>query len=93
MILQLPIIIITLDHLQLPINIIFPLFVVYGIMGVGVVFCMYLCMYVCMHVCINVHVCISMYMYVVCMHVCVTLVCMYACIIQKYMMHVCTQCI
>ena len=43
---------VTLDHLmgvlQLPINSIFPLPVVYGIIGWGLFVCMYSCMYVCM---------------------------------------------
>src|SRR6218665_1694826 len=61
--------------LQLPIrpNSIFPLSVVYGIMGWG----MFVCrpMYSCMYVCINV--CISLYMYVLCMHN--TYICDYVC--------------
>jgi len=48
--------------LQLPIrpNSIFPLSVVYGIMGWGLLVCMYSCMHVCMHKCmyISVYVCI-----------------------------------
>src|SRR6218665_838925 len=61
--------------LQFPIrpNSIFPFSVVYGIMGWGLLVCMYLC----------IHVCISMYMYVLCMYYpCIihTYVCMYACI-------------
>ena len=48
--------------LQLPIrpNSIFPLSVVYGIMGWGLFACMYSCMHVCMHKCmyISVYVCI-----------------------------------
>src|SRR6218665_1530777 len=60
--------------LQLPIrpNSIFPLSVVYGIMGWGL--CIYLCMHVCMH---RLNVCISLCMYVLCMHN--TYICVYVC--------------
>src|SRR6218665_2714823 len=65
--------------LQLPIrhNSIFPLSVVYGIMGWG---CLYvgLCIHACMYVCINVD--ISLYMYVLCMHN--TYICVYVCIMH-----------
>jgi len=57
--------------LQLPSNSIFPLSVVYGIMGWG---CLYVCIHACMYLCINV--CISLNMYVLCMQVSVY-VCMY----------------
>src|SRR6218665_545472 len=59
--------------LQLPNrpNSIFPLSVVYGIMGWGLFVCMYSCMHVCMHKCI------SLYMYVLCMHS--TYICVYVC--------------
>jgi len=72
--------------LQLPINSILPLSVVYGIM-VGCV-CMY--MYVSMHVCMHA----SMYAYLCkCVYYACMYLCMYACtcIIHTYMMHVCTQ--
>src|SRR6218665_2279666 len=63
--------------LQLPIrpNSIFPLSIVYGIMGWWLFVCMYSCMHVCMHKCMY----ISVY---VCINACIihTYVCMYACI-------------
>src|SRR6218665_2159831 len=65
--------------LQLPIrsNSIFPLSVVYGIMGWGLFVCMYSCKHVCMHksMYISVYVCI---MYVLFMHN--TYICVYVCI-------------
>jgi len=56
--------------LQLPINSIFPLSVVYGDIWVGVV-CTYVFMHVCMHQCmyISVYVCIMYACICVCMHV------------------------
>src|SRR6218665_263631 len=71
------------SFLQLPINIIFSLSVVYGIMGEA-----------CLYVCTNV--CISLSMYVLCMHVHVFLLSMHvsyrhnvhACITHTYMMYV-----
>jgi len=68
----------TLGHLmfflQLSINSIFTLSVVYGIIEWGWFVCMYSCMYVCMHGCMFVYLCICMY---VCMYACMYL-CMYA---------------
>src|SRR6218665_1881713 len=74
--------------LQLPIrpNSIFPLSVVYGIMGWGLFVCTCVCIHACMYVCINV--CISLYMYVLCVHntyICVYVgLCMYTNINQIY---------
>ena len=59
-------------YLQLSINSIFPLSVVYEIMGVGVV-CMYVFLHVCMYASMYVFLCICRYN--VCMYLC-----MYACI-------------
>jgi len=70
--------------LQLPINSIFPLSVVFGIMGLGLFVCMYVFKHVCMYASMYVYLCICMY------HACMYL-CMYACIIHTYMMHVCTD--
>jgi len=52
-----------MGFLQLPINSIFPLSVVYRIIGWG----LFVCINTCMYACINVF--ISLYMYVLCMHV------------------------
>src|SRR6218665_925323 len=62
--------------LQLPIrpNSIFPLSVVYGIMG-WELFVGYVYIHACMYVCITV--CMSLYVYVLCMHN--TYVCVYVC--------------
>jgi len=67
--------------LQLPINSIFPLSVVYEIMGWGLFVCMYSCMYVCMHQCmyISVYACI--------MHACVCSV--YVCMYHTYVHDAC----
>jgi len=60
-----------MDHLvvflELPINTIFPLSVVYGVMGWRLFVCKYSCMYVCMHQCMYISL---GYIYVSCMHVC-----------------------
>jgi len=55
-------------QLSIRLNSIFPLSVVYGIMGWELFVCMYSCIHVCMHKCtyISVYVCI---MYVLCMHI------------------------
>ena len=75
--------------LQLPINSIFPLCVVYGIMGWRLFVCMYSCMYVCMHQCmyLSVYVCIMHACICVCMHVSYIRIhdaCMYPINLKKY---------
>src|SRR6218665_2106486 len=62
--------------LQLPIrpNSIFPLSVVYGIMGWGLFVCMYSCMHVYMHKCMYISIDL---LYVLCMHN--TYICLYVC--------------
>ena len=71
--------------LQLRVNIIFPLSVVYGIMG-G---CLFIYMYSCMYTYAFIQECV--YMYVLCMHVCVICVCIYVCMYHTCMHDVCIQ--
>jgi len=63
-----------ISFLQLPINIIFPLSVVYEIIGGGLFVrlymcpCMYVTMYVCTFACMHGFMCISVYVFI--MHAC-----------------------